>query len=528
VDILCPSENDFLARASGSLSVDRAAALDAHVDGCPSCRVLLAEAAMGEEESPGTRVAAATFASGELIASRYVVVRWLAAGGMGEVYEVQDTWVDERIALKTIVAAIADDPRALSRLKAEVRIARRVTHENVCRVYDLGFHRRGGEQIAFLTMELVPGVTLRGQLAESGPFGIDAALPLVKQMAEALRHAHAAGIVHRDFKSDNVMLLDPSGHQSRRIVVMDFGLARQSLVSAGQALTPQSRTVFGTLDYMSPEQVMGRNATAASDVYSLGIVIYELLTGRLPFEGESPLARALRRVTEKAPSLAKALPTVEAELDALVSKCLQLRPEDRFQSADDLLRALVGESVQPRGLGFRVRRNAGTAAVLLLTLANVAFAIAFKNRAPLPAVAEPPVALAAAAPSAGASVPLPRIETARDLIVGAESTPAPAIARATPPSVTVPPPRPKAAAPAPAPSASQMPGTAVAGATAASNVATSAGASASGAPHTGAGDTLLNPFAANEPAHGAQRRTVLAPSRSADATIPKPHHGVPR
>jgi serine/threonine protein kinase len=483
----CPSENEFVARATGALPVERAAILDAHIDACPGCRMLLAEAVMGDAEPNNERIATATFAPGEKVASRYVVVRWIAAGGMGEVYEVQDTWMDERIALKTIVASIADDPRALSRLKAEVRIGRRVTHENVCRVHDLGFHHRGTEQIAFLTMELVPGVTLRHQLSTHGPMDIDSALPLLRQMAEALRNAHAAGIVHRDFKSDNVMLVD-SGPQERRIVVMDFGLARQSLVRAAQPLTPQSRTVFGTLDYMSPEQVMGRTATAQSDVYSLGIVIYELLTGRLPFEGDSPLARALSRVTQKAPSLAEALPGVTTELEATVARCLQVRPEDRFQSIHELLQVLGDPTSQKHLLPSRFRRHFGTAAVALLTCVNVAFAFALSR---VPRQAEAAVAVPASSVRVSAAVPAvlpPRATVESTAPVSAASSLPPSSPAPLPPA-RVPKVKPPVREAPPAVPSSAPP-------------AISKGDFSAVPPpvrarvHSGAGDTLLNPFSA--------------------------------
>jgi serine/threonine protein kinase len=387
----CPTENEFLARVAGVLAPERAAFLDTHVDVCASCRMALADAATVLTESDGERASSATFAQREIIADRYIVVSWLATGGMGEVYEVHDTWIDERIALKTIVAAIADDPHALSRLKAEVRIARRVTHANVCRVYDIGFHQRGEEQIAFLTMELLKGVTLRHLLAEKGPVTYETARPLILQMARALRHAHAAGIVHRDFKSDNVMVEDAAAGVAPRVVVMDFGLARQSLVGLTQPLTPQSRTVFGTLDYMSPEQVMGRPATPASDLYSLGVVIYELLTGRLPFLGESPLARALLRVTEKPPPLTKALPSAGEALEDCVSRCLQLEPEARFATVDELLGALGAQDAPPAAP--RVRRSHLVVPSFIVGAAVAAFAV----RAHEPLASPPPPAATAPA-----------------------------------------------------------------------------------------------------------------------------------
>jgi hypothetical protein len=498
----CPSENELLARVAGTLPKDRAAFVDIHVDACTTCRLALAEAASSAEPEGG-RGPSGTFAAREVIADRYIVVKWLATGGMGEVYEVHDTWIDERIALKTIVAAIADDPGALSRLKAEVRIARRVTHANVCRVYDLGFHQRGNEQIAFLTMELLKGVTLRRLLRERGPLSLDAARPLVAQMALALRHAHSAGIVHRDFKSDNVMLETGPDGEGQRVVVMDFGLARQSLVGTTQPLTPQSRTVFGTLDYMSPEQVMGRPASPASDVYSLGVVIYELLTGRLPFEGESPLARALLRVTEKPPPLARFLPTASTELEACVAKCLQLEPEARFATADDLLAGLGNGTVPPATP--RPRRSKALFASIAIGMALAALVVQERIAKAPP---EHPAAVASQvdtrvdvktpAPGAsksaiGTAEPLASTGEERlDSVVPAPKGPAPA----APPGTTARGPTPARRAPAPVASPpgplAPVPEPSTAPAPAAS------ASTADAKPRevaTGAGDGLLNPFA---------------------------------
>jgi serine/threonine protein kinase len=376
----CPSEDELLARVAGGLSPERAEIVDAHIDACAECRVLLAEAALWQDEPRDRASAAAAFAPGELIADRYRVTRWLATGGMGEVFEVHDTWLDERIALKTIVASIADDVLSLARLKAEVRLARRVTHANVCRVYDLGFHQRRGEQIAFLTMELLRGTTLRARLREAGRFDFTTASPLIAQLVDALAHAHGAGIVHRDFKSDNVMLVPGQDGGPDRAVVMDFGLARQSLVGESQPLTPHSRAVFGTLDYMSPEQVMGRPASPASDIYSLGVVIYELLSGRLPFEGESPLARAVARVTQKAPALVDVLPGIDPAINACIAKCLETKGDRRFGSVHEVLRALPGDIRATRRQHMRVR---AVASAMLCFAFGVAAATIPRDREPL-------------------------------------------------------------------------------------------------------------------------------------------------
>jgi serine/threonine protein kinase len=334
----CPSENDLLGRALGNVGSDLEHSIDAHVDICSACRVSLAEA-MSAPQRNVRLTTLATFDAREAVADRYVIIRRLAVGGMGEVYEARDTWLDELVALKTIAARISDDRTALSRLKSEVRLARLVTHENVCRVYDLGFCSRKAGKIAFLTMELLRGTTLRSHLAEKSPLKPSAGASIVCQMAAALIHAHAAGIIHRDFKSDNVMLVRGGEEEFGRVVVTDFGLARTALIAEAQALTPESHSVLGTLDYMSPEQVQGRPVTSQSDIYSLGVVIYELFAGRLPFLGDSPLSRALARVTQAAPSLREACPGLEPAWCECINRCLQRRPEDRPRSAKEVLDA---------------------------------------------------------------------------------------------------------------------------------------------------------------------------------------------
>lgn len=375
MSVACPNENEILARIARTLPVERAAEIDAHLDHCSSCRMLVAEAALEHDRPRGKGGGAATFEPGEVVADRYVVTRWIASGGMGEVYEVHDRTLDQQVALKTVIATISDDAHALARLKAEVRMARCVTHENVCRAYDLGVHHREGEQIAFLTMELLRGTTLKERLRKSGPIDVTAALPIVAQMVAALAHAHAAGIVHRDFKSDNVMLVQGESARTERVVVMDFGLARESLVAGAQPLTPHSRTVFGTLDYMSPEQVEGKPASAASDIYSLGIVLYELLTGRLPFQEGPPLARALRRVTDKAPRLDKLLPQIDPAVSNTVARCLEKLPDRRFESAAQVLQAMQGDH---RALIAPRRR-----AMSVLTYAVLGIGIGFLTSAAL-------------------------------------------------------------------------------------------------------------------------------------------------
>jgi serine/threonine protein kinase len=271
------------------------------------------------------------FAVGELVAGRFEILKFLNRGGMGEVYAALDTELKERVALKHIRRAIASSPSVIERFKQEVRQTRRIAHPNVCRVYDLFSHYpRSGEPIWFLTMELLEGVTLAERIA-AGPIPLDRALPLIRDMAAALSAAHAAGIVHRDFKPNNVMLA-PTGSGAERAVVTDFGLARE--------IAAETADSAGTPAYIAPEQAAGAGPSPAADQYSLGLVIGEILTGKRPGRDGTSAAKAkaeLQAWFDQQPRSA-----LKPRARAALETCLALRPEDRFQSLQDLVSALDG------------------------------------------------------------------------------------------------------------------------------------------------------------------------------------------
>ena len=255
----------------------------------------------GESDSPwrGSAESAVTrFATGTKLAGRFQVVRFIAAGGMGDVYEVEDLELGERLALKTIRPAVVGKPHNLARFKREIQYAKRVTHPNVCRIHDLGSHREGDSETIFLTMELLVGETLASRLRSAGRMTTTAALPLVKQMAEALSAAHDAGIIHRDFKTSNVMLVGSAG--TLKAVVSDFGVAYSTAQAAEGTLTEPGHMV-GTPAYMAPEQLTHGELTPATDVYALGLVVFEMVTGRRPFTGDTPFDSALKRLRESPP-----------------------------------------------------------------------------------------------------------------------------------------------------------------------------------------------------------------------------------
>jgi eukaryotic-like serine/threonine-protein kinase len=320
----------------------------------------------------GKSTAPQSFAPEDLVAGRYRIVRFIAQGGMGEVYEAEDLELRERVALKTVRADIADSA-AVERFKLEIQLARKVTHENVCRIFDVGFHRAGeaSGEITFLTMELLPGDTLSERIRAGGPLPAGAALPLVAQMATALDAAHRAGVVHRDFKSANVMLV-PTGEGGHRVVVTDFGLARPSSQPVSETM---SGSVVGSPAYMSPEQVEGGNVTVASDIYSLGVVVFEMVTGQLPFSGPTPISTAIKRLTEPPPAPRSLRPDLPERWQAAILTALSVAPKQRFPSATELVKALSPP---------RRRRRAGLlfAAVGLLALIAALAVVLFARRGP--------------------------------------------------------------------------------------------------------------------------------------------------
>ena len=320
-------------------------------------------------------------ADGALLAGRFRVVRFIARGGMGEVYEAEDATLGGRVALKTIRPDVADDARSMERFLREVQLSRRVTHPNVCRIFDVFHHG----DLSFLTMELLPGETLAERIARAGRLSPADALPLVEQMADALGAAHAAGVIHRDFKSGNVMLVpDESRPGGVRAVVTDFGLARRS-ESDGPPATRLTRTeaVLGTPDYMAPEQIEGRDLTPAADVYALGIVMFEMVTGQPPFQGDTPLSVALKKLQEAAPSPRRSAPDLPATWERVILRCLERRPTDRFASTAEVVQALADGKL-PTGPAERRRRRRialAAAGVAVLVAAGAGYAVLRQRRA---------------------------------------------------------------------------------------------------------------------------------------------------
>src|SRR5262245_14752133 len=248
------------------------------------------------------------FHTNDLLCNRFRIVRFIARGGMGELYEAEDLTLSDTVALKTVRPEIARDARSAQRFRREVQLAHKVTHANICRIFDLFEHvaipgNGGVPSAVFVTMELLHGETLSQRLSLAGTFTTAEALPIVRQMAAALGAAHSAGIVHRDFKTNNVMLIGGDGKQPLRVVVTDFGLAHRVADEVTAESTPISAPgdIVGTLDYMAPEQLESKVVTPAADIYALGVVLYEMMTCQRPFRAETPVGAALQRISGPPP-----------------------------------------------------------------------------------------------------------------------------------------------------------------------------------------------------------------------------------
>jgi serine/threonine protein kinase len=406
----CLTEDEVVSFAAGQLSAEKRQEAHLHLDACEVCQHLLNEAVHGlataataTDRSPEDDAAWSTlFRPGTIVGGRYLIRRFVARGGMGEVYEAFDRELQERVALKTVTSTASDDPNAVRRLKAEVQLARRVSHPNVCRIYDFGTHASStnGPQLAFLTMEFVDGETLGRHLRLEGALSLDEALPLARQLLLGLAAAHDAGVLHRDFKSDNVILRRDG--QRKWPLILDFGLARTLDPFRSQSSASQ-RGLVGTFAYIAPEQLEGKPSSTASDVYSLGVVLFEMLTGELPFKARSAKAiPTLDRLLRPAPAPSSVNPAVPAFLDELVLGCLRRSPEERFQSAADVLRRL--DELERRPARNKPRLAAWAAGAVAIAACIAYLVLLASPRAPT-AAAPAPRELIPAAPAVAPPAP---------------------------------------------------------------------------------------------------------------------------
>jgi hypothetical protein len=337
----CLSETQALDYALGASEGNQGALIREHILACGRCRVMVAEAARGSAERPLVE-RKRTFADGERVADRYTIVRLLGRGGMGEVYEAEDGLLAHTIALKTLTVGAGGDGRAIRRLKDEVLLARRVSHVNVCRIMEFGVHVPAGadDSVPFLTMEKLDGETLGARLRRETSLAPRTAAVVALQIVDGLGAIHASGIVHRDLKSDNVFLARDAGGNDR-VVLLDFGLAR-TLEPTGHHPPLTAGGVVGTIEYMAPEQIEGTNPTVAFDVFALGVVLCEMLTGRRPWSGATALAAAAKRMSEPPLRPSDLAPGLDRAWDRLVHGCLRRDPLQRYPGAAPIRAAIEG------------------------------------------------------------------------------------------------------------------------------------------------------------------------------------------
>ena len=306
--------------------------------------------------APGTSVrraalnkqaSSAEFQIGDQLGGRYELLQLLGEGGMGAVYKARDIELEREVALKVIKPELADHPEILQRFKQELILARQVTDRNVIRIFDIGEAGR----TKFITMEYLEGENLHQILKQRGKLDVAEAVDIMEQVASGLAAAHREGIIHRDLKPGNIMR-DKNG----RVVVMDFGLAR---TFSGDGMT-RAGAMLGTIEYMSPEQAQGMELKASSDIFTVGLILYELLAGVTPFYAESAIASLLKRTQQRAVPLADVDRNIPGSLSNIVAKCLEKEPVNRYQSAEELdadLRAWQGRGGGKKVSASSVRRR---------------------------------------------------------------------------------------------------------------------------------------------------------------------------
>jgi eukaryotic-like serine/threonine-protein kinase len=288
---------------------------------------------------------------GTLIDRRYEVLERVGSGGMADVYLAQDKLLGRKVAVKVLHHRFAEDQEFVERFKREASSAAGLSHPNVVSVFDRG----EWDGTYYIAMEYLPGRTLKAIVRERGPLEPAAAIDVTVQILRAARFAHRRGVIHRDLKPHNV-ILDEEG----RAKVTDFGIAR-----AGASDMTLTGSIMGTAQYLSPEQAQGHAVTEPSDLYAIGVVLYELLTGKVPFEGETAVTIALQHISQPPPPPSQANPAVPAALDAVVLRALQKNPAERYQTADELIAALEQvRSTLPKPRDEHALAGAGAAAGL--------------------------------------------------------------------------------------------------------------------------------------------------------------------
>jgi serine/threonine-protein kinase len=414
---------------------------------CPACGAANDD---GAEVCFTCRAVLAALTQGSVVGGRYEILSPLGRGGMGAVYRAHDRVLDETVALKVLRGEVAGEPEMARRFRSEIKLARRVAHPSVCRIYEYG--EDGSRQ--YISMELVEGTNLKEVLRQRGALPPDEAYDYAVAVAEGLEAIHRVGIVHRDLKSLNVMI-DTRGAAK----VMDFGIAKRI---AGEGVTaPSGSYVVGSPEYMSPEQARGQPVDFRSDIYALGIVVFEMFTGRVPFRGDTPVATLLMHLETPPPLDGPAASAIPAPVRAVLRKALAKDPAVRYPSAQemaDALRSAAASGADARlapapALSTRRRAGVGAAAAVAVIGAIGLWSWIHGEGPATSAVAPPPIP----EPSVPAASPSPTSSPRAPLMPTPQDTPS-----ASPRAVASAPPirTPTPAPPSPSPTAAATPATA--------------------------------------------------------------------
>ena len=293
----------------------------------------------------------------QILADKYRIEELISEGGMGAVYRGTHILMDKKVAVKVLRPSLAADDTIVARFSREAKAASRIAHPHALSVTDFGESENG---VVFLVMEYLSGKTLKNEIRNTGPMTLSRVVEIIRQVGSALDAAHAEGVIHRDLKSDNIMLVDSNGADWAK--VLDFGIAKitERVGSFDPGITAPN-LIIGTPQYMSPEQCsQSSELDSRSDIYSLGVILYEMLIGHVPFTGESPTAIMMKHLQEAPPSVLEERGDVPASVGRVVAKALAKRPEDRYQSAAQMVEALTeaaGDPVRQAGAGAQSRNT---------------------------------------------------------------------------------------------------------------------------------------------------------------------------
>jgi serine/threonine protein kinase len=292
-------------------------------------RVITSTSAAGVSQMPTTFMNVVSALEG-----RYQVLKELGRGGMGIVFQAYDKHLQEQVAIKILSPLLSNDPDALERLKREVSAARRITHPNVIRIHDIA----EANGLQYVSMEYFGGTTLKDHIKQSGGLSIMEAFNIASQICDGLQAAHSQGVIHRDLKSQNVIV-----NSANQVKIIDFGLAHTQQM---QGLTATG-LIMGTPEYMSPEQVAGKKVDERADIYSLGIILYELFTGKVPFTGPSAISVGFQQIKDAPPAPSTLNPQISSPVEKVILKALEKEPVQRYRDVTELKHDLETAIGQP-------------------------------------------------------------------------------------------------------------------------------------------------------------------------------------